>query len=241
MSAASARRSVVTAGIATLVGLAIAWGLGVWQLQRLAWKQDVIARIEARTTQDPVALEAAYQDILRGEDVEYLRVSAQGSFDHSAELRFYAPGREGPGWQLLTPFHAASGAVIFVNRGYVPDARLGAAERPQDEIAISGLLRSYDRRGTFTPDNEPAANVWYWYERAAMERHLLDLWQKRNALVLYPYVLETPAREAGYPAGGATRLEIPNDHLQYAFTWFGLGLTLLGVYAVWARQRLRGE
>ena len=72
-----------------------------------------------------------------------------------------------------------------------------------------------------------------------MQRKLLETWQRRDALVLFPYVIEADAAPQGYPAGGATRLVIPNDHLQYALTWFGLALTLAGVYLVWARQQLR--
>lgn len=239
MSATPARRAVVTAGIAALIGFVVAAALGAWQVQRLVWKQDVIARIEARVHGDPQRPDVVYQQVLRREDVEYTRVEVFGHFDHDRELHVYWPGPAGPGWQLLTPFYASNGAVFYVNRGYVPADRLEQAQRPVDQVEVVGLLRSYDRRSAFTPDNDPAANTWYWYDFDAMNQHILDTWQRRNRLVLYPYVIEAEGSPDGSPAGGATRLEIPNDHLLYAITWFGLALTLAGVYGVWARQQLK--
>ena len=239
MSATPARRAIVIASICTAIGVAIAAGLGIWQLQRLAWKQDILARIEQRIHADPVRPDALDQQIQRGEDVEYTRVKVRGYFDHDREIHIYAPGPEGPGWQLVTLFKESRGRLYFVNRGYVAESRLADAARPQGEVDITGLLRPYDRRNAFTPDNDVTGNTWYWYDYEAMQRYVYETWQQRNAVNIFPDVIEQEAVSGMYPAGGVTILDIPNNHLQYALTWFGLMLALIGVYAVWLLRQLR--
>ena len=239
MSGQPKRRAIVIASICTAFGVAVAAALGIWQLQRLSWKQDVLARIDQRIHAEPVRPDMLHMQIQRGEDIEYTRVRVHGYFDHGREIHVYAPGPEGPGWQLVTLFHDNGGELYFVNRGYVADRRLDEAERPEGEIEITGLLRPYNRRNPFTPDNDVAGNMWYWYEYEAMVQYIYETWQQRNAVTLYPYVIEAEATPGSYPAGGATILDIPNNHLQYALTWFGLMLALLGVYGVWLFSQLR--
>ncbi len=232
-------RSVLIAGIAALAGLALCVSLGIWQVQRLEWKQGLQTAIEERARGPAVAAALLHDSAARGEDIEYTRVRVRGVFDHARELRFYAPGVEGPGWNLVTPLLAPDGAVYFVNRGYVPQARMGEADRSGEEVEITGLARTYGRRGAFTPDNDTAANVWYWYDLAAMRAHLDEAGGGQGATSLIAVVIEAEAAGEAYPRGGVTRLDLPNRHLEYALTWFGLALTLAAVYGVWAWQQLR--
>jgi len=241
VSAQTNRRAIVIASICTAIGVAIAASLGVWQLQRLAWKQDILAKIDQRIHAEPVRPDTLHLQIQNREDVEYTRVRVRGYFDQDREIHFYAPGPEGPGWQLVTLFHETNGRLYFVNRGYVAQGRLAEAARPQGEAEITGLLRPYNRRNAFTPANNIAENQWYWYEYDAMRDYVYETWQQRNAVDLFPFVIEEEPSSGSYPAGGVTILNIPNNHLQYALTWFGLMLALAGVYTVWLFRQLRDQ
>jgi surfeit locus 1 family protein len=237
--------------LAALAGLAVLIGLGGWQMQRKAWKDGLIAKIAARVHADPVPLPTgATQD--RPEDLEYLHVSARGRFRHDRERYLYAPAKGGPGWHVYTPLELSPRRVVWVNRGWVPDARKAPGTRPQGqvpgEVEVRGLIRMQMRPGRFTPQNEPAHNIWFWPDIAAMTASAFpDAPQKppggSQGPVPLPLVLEADAQPeppGGLPRGGVTALELPNRHLEYALTWYGLAATLAGVYLAFFVSRLRG-
>src|SRR4029079_6200113 len=114
-------------GVATLAGIAMLIALGNWQMRRLAWKEGLIAAIAERAHAEPVSLADAEH---RGEDIEYLRVKARGKLLNDKELHFYAlDEKDGVGWHVVTPLQLTDGAVVFVNRGFVPDALKHGAKR----------------------------------------------------------------------------------------------------------------
>jgi len=228
-------------GAMTLVGLAILVGLGAWQLERKSWKEGLIAAIEARTKAEAVSLADAIGRLGAGEDVEYMRVTARGRFLHDKERYFYAPDAElGPGFHVYTPLEVAgSGSVLFVNRGFVPEAvKDGAARKAgqlDGETDVTGLVRMPGPKGFFTPENEPQHNLWYWRDIDGLMRSAFGE-GKRTAV---PLVLEAEApAPGGWPRGGATIVELPNRHLEYAITWFGLAFALVAVFAAYAAPRL---
>ena len=226
----------------TIAGLAVLIGLGTWQLQRKQWKDQLIAKIAARVVASPVPLSQAQQISLTGGDIEYLRVTARGRLHESKERYLYAPAKSGPGWHVYAPLEWAPSRVVWVNRGFVPDARKDPASRPQGqpagEIEMTGLVRVPHPAGLFAPANDVARNLWYWPDVAAMqasafagtEVHALAFWLDADA---------RPEPPGGLPRGGVTRLDLPNRHLEYALTWYGLALTLIGVYGAFAASRLR--
>jgi surfeit locus 1 family protein len=222
-------------------GLALLIGLGVWQLQRLEWKEGLIAKIEARVHAPPVTLNEAVARARAGEDISYLRVKTEGRFDHGKERHVYAVTDEGVGWHVITPLATPDGVVVLIDRGIVPDALKDPATRPQGEIegtvTVTGLARQPESQGRFTPDNEPAQNRWFWRDLGGLTRSMFPGSQPEVA----PFVIEAVKSDVpgGWPRGGATRLDIPNDHLQYAITWFLLAFCLVVVYAVYVRSRLR--
>jgi surfeit locus 1 family protein len=215
--------------------------LGTWQMQRLAWKNGLIAQIEARTRDEPITLAEELRRAAAGEDVEYLRVRTTGRFMPGRERYYYAPSSSaGPGWHVYVPLTSSSGIVI-VNRGFVADGNRDPATRPENfdrDVTIVGLARRSETRTTFTPDNDETRNVWYWRDLTGMTRSLLP----SPPAPVAPFFLDAEASVAAGPGprGGATRLEIPNNHFQYAMTWYGLALTLIGVYAALAWGRLKG-
>lgn len=239
------RRGLLAPGLATLVALAILIALGVWQLERKAWKEDLLAQIQARAYGEPgaVAPEADWP-AWRAEADEFRRVRLSGAFRHDLEAPVHglapAPGgRTAQGFYVFTPLVLTDGAVVMVNRGFVPTELGDPARRPEGQVAgpvtVTGLLRAPEAPRLFVPGNDPARNSWFTRDVAAMA-------QAKGLTRVAPFYVDADATPnlGGWPKGGQTRLALPNDHLHYALTWFGLALTLVGVFAGFAWRRLRG-
>jgi surfeit locus 1 family protein len=226
------------------VGLAVLIGLGTWQLERRAWKLDLIAKIEARARAEPVPLAAAIAAWRRTGDIEYTRVRAKGRFRHDRESYVYMPGKEGPGYHVYTPLETADRQLLLVNRGFVPEALKSPDRRSPGQVAgeveVVGLARGPGEKGWFTPESDVAHNLYFWPDHAGMLAAVLAGAKERPGLV--PFLVDAaaePGNPGGWPRGGTTRLELPNRHFEYALTWFGLAATLCGVFLVFAWGRLR--
>ena len=186
-------------------------------------------------------------------EIEYRHVSARGRFHHDKEQYLYAPTPAGPGWYVYTPLEIARGQVIWINRGSVPDAKKAPATRPDGQVAgeveVRGLVRLPARKGPFTPANDASGNLWYWPDIRAMTAAAFPGGSQKptggaRRPAVWPLVIEADARPeppGGLPRGGVTRLNLPNRHLEYALTWYGLALTLIGVYLAFAVSRLRAS
>lgn len=139
----------------TLVGLAVLIGLGVWQLDRLEWKQGVITKIEERSSGAPISLDEAIAIARKGEDPSYYRVRVEGRFDHAHERHLYAIADGKPGWHVITPLETPGGRMVLVNRGFVPEALKDPSSRPRGQIegpvTVTGLVRRTEGPGLFTP------------------------------------------------------------------------------------------
>ncbi len=230
--------------IATLAGLALLVGLGLWQLQRLEWKEGLIARIEARTERKPMSLERAIALAREGGNVTYYPVSAEGRFHHARERYLYALSLEGePGWHVITPLETVDGTVVLVDRGFVPDSLRDPSSRRlgqiQQVVTVTGLARTSDEPSVFIPDNDIAANQWFSRDLPAMARSMFP----GGTVQVAPFFLEAEASNVpgGWPEGGQTRLTLTNNHLQYAITWFALALCLVVIYAVYVWGAYRGD
>jgi surfeit locus 1 family protein len=234
-------RGLIAPTLATAVAFAILVSLGLWQVQRLAWKETIIARIEARVNGAPQPLPA--QDAwarLTPDDYDYLPVTTRGVFEHGREAYvFHAAGgplRE-PGYLVLTPLRLASGARIIVNRGFTPlalkDPATRAAGQIDGETEVTGLMRPPEQRNLFTPADEPARRIFHVRDPAAIAA--------ADGIDVAPFMIDASAAPVpgGWPRGGTTTLSIANNHLSYALTWFGLAATLIGVFGVFAWRRLR--
>jgi len=224
-----------------LAGLALLIGLGVWQLKRLEWKQGLIAQIEARTKGPPITLEDAVALAGEGRDPSYYRVRADGRFHHAKERYLYAVSEGRVGWHVIAPFETEDGDVVLVDRGFVPDELKDPSARAlgqvENVVTVIGIARSPETQTLFTPDNEPKVNRWFWRDLAGMARSMFPAGTTEVA----PFFLEADKSEVpgGWPEGGQTRLEIPNNHLQYAITWFLLATVLLIVYGLYVRSLYR--
>jgi surfeit locus 1 family protein len=218
----------------TLTGLIILIGLGVWQLQRLQWKTEIIATIEAQLAlpASPLPTGPIGADAWR-----FRKVTVEGRFHHDKEIHMYAASSVGkPGYLIITPLERADGSFVFFNRGWVPmDKRLPEA-RPEGQIEgqvqLTGITRKPWPQNTFVADNEPEANIWFFGD--------LDGMAKFRGIVQYaPLFVEADAspNPGGLPIGGQSRLKISNDHLNYALTWFSLAIALLIVFGFFAAEQ----
>lgn len=236
-------KRLVWPAVATLVAFPILISLGKWQLDRLAWKEGLIAAIAERTHAEPVDLVSAYTASYPTDlGFEYMRVKAKGRYLHSKERYFYAPDADqGPGFDVYTPLALADGGIVFVNRGYVPEVKQNPATRAEGlvegDVEVVGLLRSMGTKGLFTPDNDPSHNLWFWRDPYGLAASTFAGDEAKNVLPVF-LDAEAPA-PGGWPKGGATLLELPNRHLEYALTWFGLAGALLAVFAAFAVGRTR--
>jgi len=236
-------RALLAPGLATLVALMLLVGLGLWQLERLAWKTDLIARIDARAHGAPggIVPESGWSAWDAQAD-EFRKVRLTGLFEHDKEALvhglFAGEGTGTPilGFFVFTPLRLPDGARVLVNRGFIPADLRDPAARPQSppggEATITGLVRAPEPRTLFTPADVPAERRFFVKDPAIIATaEALD----RTA----PFYVEADAtpNPGGWPKGSGTRLEIPNNHLQYALTWFALALTLVGVFAAFARKR----
>lgn len=228
----------------TLVSLPIfvvALGLGVWQIERREWKRDILQRIETNQAAAPITLDALLQgDPLRH---EYGRVKIAGTLLNDKE--FYLASRNlknKVGLQVVTPLRTDDGRILLFNRGWVPQEAKDAQRRAQGQVAgvvdLVGIVRRNQERRQFAPENVPDRNVWFHVDVPLMRRMAGGAPDaKLDAFFLDADAAPNPG---GLPIGGQTRLNIPNDHLQYAITWFLIALALAGVYLAyhWQNGRL---
>lgn len=241
MTAAQAQprpqRGLLWPAVATLIGCAFLASLGVWQLQRLAWKEQLIAEIAARAKAPPQPLPPQGQWAqLRPDDYEYRHVEFDGAFQNNDEALVFRPAgglaRE-PGYLVLTPLKLNSGAFVIVNRGFVPVELKDPAARGEIEgrTHVTGLMRQPKSRNFFTPTDDPASGQYFTRDPALIAAHF-------GLAPAAPFSVDADAGSAaGWPRGGASELTFPNNHLAYALTWFGLALALAVVFAVFAMQR----
>lgn len=231
--------------LAALAALIVLLGLGTWQLERKRWKEDLLAKIAARVTAAPLPLSRAVQLAHSKDNVEYLHVSASGRFHHDKERYLYAPASSGLSWQVYTPLEIAPGRIVWVNRGVVADANKGPATRAAGQVAgeteVRGVVRVPSEKTLFTPQNDALGNLWFWVDLPALTASAFPSGSGFTAL---PFTVEADARPAppgGLPKGGVTRIALPNRHLEYAVTWYGIALTLIGVYVAFVGVRLRAS
>ena len=214
-------------------GVVFLSGLGVWQVKRLAWKEAMVARVENNLKAEALDLAEIEQLHTEGEDIEYRPVRLSGVFDHSREQHFFATHKGAAGYYVYAPLQLESGRHIFVNRGFVPLERKSADSRMDGQIGgtvtLTGLARTapLDKPNSFVPDNDLEKNVYHWKSLEQMKARAFA----HGAVDVLPFFVDVDAKSAGtdLPVGGVTLIRFPNNHLQYAITWFGLAATLLVV------------
>ena len=230
-------------------------GLGVWQLSRLGEKNAMLARIETRTKlpSQEVTLNELIASGLDAEQLDYTPVQLSGHFLHQDEAHVFTNREEGasqafggPGYDILTPFATTGGGIILVDRGFVPDTKRDAAKRLsgqlEGETVVRGIVRRPERRSYLDVADDPKKNQFAIRDpRAILSVRLTDVERVDLRPVLDAVYLDLrePAPPGGLPDPNRTLIDIPNNHLQYALTWFGLALVFAGMFAVFLRSRFK--
>jgi surfeit locus 1 family protein len=214
-------------------------GLGSWQVERLAWKNDLLKTMAERMAAAPRPLTGPAWGVVE----DYEKVSVTGHFLHDREFHMLArsvPGGE-LGYQILTPFAVDGGGTVIVDRGFVPtdhrDPGTRLSGQVQGDVSVVGISRHPHEPALkwFIPDNRPAENLWLWPDLTVMA-HTAGL------AAVAPFVIDADAtaNPGGLPVGGQTQVDIPNDHLQYAITWYSLAVVLVVMFVLYHRRR-KGE
>jgi surfeit locus 1 family protein len=226
--------------VPALVAFVVLIGLGTWQLQRKAWKEGLIATLNAQLAAPPAALppRAAWPS-LDQQNNEYRRVTLTVTFDNTKEALVFAapsafrPDVSSPGFWIFTPARLADGGIVMINRGFVPESRQDPKFRPEGEISgplqIVGAMRWPDARHWFTPSDEPTHNLWFSRDPQAIAA-------AKDLGPVAPFYVEeeSPLPPGGLPQPGKLVVELPDNHLQYALTWYGLAIVLVVIFGTWA-------
>lgn len=236
-----ARRFPVGLTIAVAISLAILIGLGVWQLQRLAWKENLLARVEALQAAPAQSAAAALERMAAGADLDFARISIECPGLASAPyLQLYSVRDGQPGARLISACQTNDGRyrTILVDRGFVDEtvsARPKVNVSDRTPIAITGVLRVPEKGNFVSPPNDVADNRWYVRDVPAMAKALNA--DAPAPLVLMAETSSNPEWKALDPA--PLPAQITNRHLEYALTWFGLAAALVGVYVamLWRRRK----
>ena len=227
---------------AIIVALVILLSLGTWQVERLQWKEALIADIESRSTAAPVPLSDVEAREKAGEPIDYVKTTATGRFEHAHDQYFFATDDGKVGYHVYTPLILADGRAIFVNRGFVPETLRDSAKRPEGqvtgEVTVNGLAREKltEKPSWIVPDNEPGKQLYFWKDLEEMAAQAAIPAEK-----LVPFFLDADAapNPGGWPKGGVTQINLPNNHLSYAVTWYGLAAVLLVVSVLAFRRKAR--
>lgn len=230
-----AKRGLLAALLAAAAAFFVA--LGVWQVERRAWKLNLIAAVDRRVhaAPQPAPGPAAWPGF-SAEAEAYTRVQASGTFLNDRETLVQAVTDLGPGFWLLVPLRTEEGWTVLVNRGFVPPDRAAPGTRrdglPARRANVTGLLRAPEPRGAFLRSNDPQRNRWF-------SRDVASIAAVRALGSVAPYFIDADAmpNPGGFPIGGLTVVAFRNSHLVYACTWFGLAtLCLVGLWFLWTSR-----
>ena len=213
---------------------------GYWQVQRLQWKTELIQEREIRGTAPAIPLPTDIR--IPAEDLSFRRVKVSGYYMHEAEMHLLNQVRDGvPGINLFTPLvRVDGGGTLLINRGWVPMNWPGTPMQDHDLaiVEVTGVVRPVNPPGWLTPDNEPEKNNWYYADLTAMS-------ENASLLPITDYYIFATGEQhmsdeqalGPAPAPNEWRIDLPNNHLMYAITWFSLAGVLLVIYVIYHTKR----
>ncbi len=242
-------RRLLWPGILSAIALGVLLSLGTWQLQRMHWKEDLITSVSARLEAEPSALPQVIKwDSLEPDSYQYRRVAVTGHYLHSYEQHAYMVVSDpqggplgGQGHWVMTPFELSGGGIVWINRGFVP---LHLADQDitsgQDgTLTLTGLMRPSEKAGFATPGNDVGfdGKLWFVRDTAGMTQQ-----SGLSGAPVAPFFIDLEAGNGGaVPQAGETRVVFSNRHFGYVLTWYGIALTLIGVFTAFAfREHRRG-
>ena len=219
-----------------IAALPILIGLGTWQLQRLEWKLGILERMEERLTAPAIDIDG----VTPKPADEYRRYLVTGKFLPDVEFHWLTVlDKYGISYEVFSPFRLSDGRIIIINRGIVPASLKDPGTRPPAEeigtrLSFETIARVGETPGGLDAENDIAANIWFTRDIAAM----ISLSGEGDYLSLY---LERDGQmaEEDWPKPDVAGVTLVNNHLDYALTWFGLGIVLVGIYLAFHRAQGR--
>ncbi len=213
-------------------------GLGLWQVERKAWKENLIATLRERVAAAPVALPSPREwNELTQDRSEFRRVTVRLDFPARERVYVYTGGSslrpdvKAPGYFVFMPARLPSGEMVVVDVGYVADKPFSWSAGPRE---ITGYMRWPERPSFFIAEHDASAETWFARDHRAMAD--VKGW---GAVAPFYIDQETPVPPGGLPRPGTLAPTLPNNHLGYALTWFGLAAGLVGVFGLWLRKQAR--
>jgi cytochrome oxidase assembly protein ShyY1 len=242
------RRGIAGLAIFTALILALLLGLGFWQLQRRVEKHALIAALTERLAASPTALPPAAQwSALTPGDDEFRRVSFSATFEARPDAMVYSSGSavrtdiSGPGTWAFMPARLPGGETVVVNTGFVQNTMQDRAQQDRAvtrlvtgaPVTLTGYLRFPEVAGILTPQENLAKRLWFSRDHVTMAQKLG--WDQGGRVAPFYIDLEAPVPESGIPKPGPLEVQLKDDHLQYAITWFGLAGAVMIAFGVWLR------
>jgi surfeit locus 1 family protein len=230
------RRAMLAAALCAAAGVAVLLSLARWQSSRAVWKEGLIADLTVRLAAPPIDLPAPDSwNGLSADKLEFVRVRFRAEIPSGQEALVYTSGSslrpdvKEPGYWVFAPARLPSGGLVVVNRGFLPQGRqdMKAAGLP-GVFDIVGALRWPEERGLFTPNDDPARNLWFVRDQLAMARE-----KGWGAVAPFYVEQEKPPGPDGLPQVGTLIPNLPNNHRQYELTWIGLAVVLTAVFGAY--------
>lgn len=219
--------------VGVFISLAILIGLGTWQAQKIGPKSVIIAKIEVGLAAEPVSLPRQQADYA---SIDYRPVYFEGVIDAAKQIRIFGMNLSGkPGYYLYHPAALDAGGTVIVNIGWIAfDEPDKIVELARTAGRFTGIVRGPQSKGAFQEANDIAAGTFNYASMA----DLAQAFGKEDLLPVY-IVLDAMTPGQTEPLPSQNRVGIPNNHFQYALTWYGLGLSLIAVYVAFGAQRAK--
>lgn len=217
--------------IMSVTGVVLMFGMSIWQVQRLAWKEDLVAKIERAMEQKPLTSLPAPEEL---DEYRFYPVELTGSFMPQYEFHIAARYYHSQlGYHVYTPFQTIGGKLILINRGWIPSKQKDGDYKstlPTDMVTLTAQLRTSNERNPFTPENQPEKNVWFGRDAQQM-CETIDLQCE-------PFTLDLIGEQSwdSMPIPSSGEIKLRNDHLGYAITWFAIGLGILIISLLYHRK-----
>ena len=218
--------------IFSILTFAILISFGTWQVKRLFWKETLIQNYLTQSQSNPITDPA---ELEKSSINEFKSIGILGRFMHSNEIYITGKTYEGnAGFHVITPFIMENNKIVLINRGWVPREKKDPISRIESKytgsVKLIGIVTPGFKKGFFSPKNDLSKNVWLYVDYTEMSSAV--------GMELQKFVIDAKENgKGGFPIGSQTRIDIPNDHLQYAVTWYLLGLTLLLVWFFWNKKK----
>ena len=197
--------------------------LGTWQLYRLQWKQNLINQISEGLKSNPIK----YSKNIKK---NYQKVVLVGEYNFKKQIYLYSLNSKGqPGFDVVTPFQTVNKENVLVNRGWIKKELKNDPKIDYPKKIITGMLRMANRKNIFTPDNDINANIWFSVNLEDLQK-ITD--KKFNKFIVY---LED--KNINTPKPKKITVDVPNNHLKYAITWYSISISILFYYLYFRKKK----